>query len=150
MKKFKTILVLLTILLVGTLSNANAQTVTSQSKKISIDAKGGIHNHLGTKLGYIDKDNIVRNNKGQKIYFIDKSGNVIDANGKKLGKAEKNGNFYNAQGTSVITVRDKDAEMCEILDPEGHNMGNVHKNYKMHACAAHCLALKAKKEKAKI
>ncbi|WP_069659017.1 5-fold beta-flower protein [Arcticibacter eurypsychrophilus] len=150
MKKLKTIFVLLIIFLAGTVSNSHAQGVSPQSKKIAIDAKGGIHNHLGTKLGYIDKDNIVRNNKGQKIYFIDKSGNVIDANGKRLGKAEKNGNFYNTQGTSVITVRDKDAAMCEILDPEGHTMGTVHKNYKLHACAAHCLMLKEKKDKAKI
>jgi len=111
---------------------------TTVSKSIFIDAKGGIHNHAGTRLGYIDKDNIVRNNKGQKLYFIDKNGNVIDAKGKNLGRAKKNGNYYNAKGENVIMVKDKNATMCEIVDPKGHKLGTVHKNYKLHACAAHC------------
>ena len=115
--------------------------------KVFIDAKGGIHDHKGTQLGYIDKDDIVRNAQGQKVYFIDKEGNVVDASGKKLGKAQKNGNYYNLNGESVLTVKDKNTEECEILDPQGHNLGTVHKNYKLHACAAHCLALKQKKGK---
>jgi len=117
----------------------------STVNKVFIDAKGGIYNHDGTKLGYIDKGDIVRNAKGQKVYFIDKEGNVVDANGKNLGKAQKNGSYYNLQGENVITVKDKNAEECEILDPSGHNLGTVHKNYKLHACAAHCLAIKEKK-----
>ena len=122
--------------------NLNAQTPAAKPNKIIIDAKGAIHDNHGTKLGYIDKDNIVRNAKGQKVYFLDKNGNVIDAKGNKVGKAEKNGNFYTSEGTSVLTVKDKGTETCEILDPAGHNLGTVHKNYKLHACAAHCLLLK--------
>lgn len=148
MKKLQSFLILISILLSG-LANVNAQSTVTEKDKIFIDAKGGIHNHEGTKLGYIDKDNIVRNTKGQKIYFIDKTGNVVDANGKKLGKAQKNGNFYSVDGTSILTTKDKDNQTCEILDPKGHSLGTTHKNYKLHACAAHCLALKSKQEKAK-
>lgn len=148
MKKLQSFLILISILLSG-LANVNAQSTVPKTNKIFIDAKGGIHNHEGTKLGYIDKDNIVRNTKGQKIYFIDKSGNVIDANGKRLGKAQKNGNFYSVDGTSILTTKDKDSQTCEILDPKGHSLGTTHKNYKLHACAAHCLVLKSKQAKLK-
>jgi hypothetical protein len=147
MKKLQTLIVLLTVLMTGLAVNVTAQTTTTKSTGIVIDAKGAIHDYHGTKLGYIDKDNIVRNTKGQKIYFIDKSGNVIDANGKKLGKAQKNGNFYSVDGTSILTTKTKGEETCEILDPKGHNLGTTHKNYKLHACAAHCLALKEKNAK---
>lgn len=140
----------LLILAVFTVSSVgvSAQDKTEQDKsKIFINKKGEIYDHGWTKLGYITKDNIVKNNKGQKLYFIDRDGNVIDAAGKNIGKAAKNGNYYNAEGVSIIQVRDKDAELCEILDPEGHNLGTVHKNYKLHACAAHCIFLMKKKEK---
>ncbi len=123
----------------------------SQAKKnenIVINAKGGIFSHDGTQLGYIDKDDIVKNNKGQKIYFIDPNGNVIDAYGKNLGKAKKNGSYYNIKGENIILVKDLDQEKCAILDPKGHSMGTVHKNYKLHACAAHCFFLAKEKEKA--
>ncbi len=131
--------------------------VFSQDKKskqpaassIFIDAKGGIHNHPGTKLGYIDKDDIVRNNQGKKLYFIDNDGNVIDASGKKLGKAQKNGNYYNARGENIIMVKDKNESMCQILDPKGHQVGTVHKNYKLHACAAHCFFMTQNQKKPK-
>jgi hypothetical protein len=33
---------------------------------------------------------------------------------------------------------------CKKLDPKGHNMGSMHKNYKLHACAAHCFLLEQK------
>lgn len=125
----------------GGVVNAWGQTKKDTSQKVFINAKGGIHDHGGTKLGYIDKDNIVRNNKGQKLYFIDRSGNVIDASGKNLGKAKKNGTYYNNNGETVLTTKDIDAEKCAILDPQGHNVGTVHKNYKLHACAAHCFFL---------
>ena len=147
MKKLQTLLVLLTVLITGFTANVNAQTTTAKSTGIVIDAKGAIHDYHGTKLGYIDKNNIVRNTKGQKIYFIDKSGNVIDVNGKKLGKAQKNGNFYRTNGTSILTTKDNGEETCEILDPKRHNMGTVHKNYKQHACAAHCLALSNRQQR---
>ncbi len=74
---------------------------------------------------------------------------MIDAKGHNLGKAQKNGNYYNLAGENVIKVGDTKAEQCEILDSKGHNMGTVHKNYKLHACAAHCLALTKKNEKVK-
>ena len=144
MKTTLSIIVIIAIL-IGGLNRLNAQTV----QQISIDAKGGVHNHKGTILGFIGKDNIVRNTKGQTIYFIDKSGNVTDATGKKIGKAEKSGNFYNTEGVSVLTVKDKGAENCQILDPKGHNLGVVHKNYKLHACAAHCFNMKKKLSKQK-
>jgi hypothetical protein len=129
----------------GVVVNVWGQTKNDTSQKIFINAKGGIHDHGGTKLGYIDKENIVRNNKGQKLYFIDKSGNVIDASGTNLGKAKKNGTYYNNSGETVLTTKDIDAEKCAILDPQGHNFGTVHKNYKLHACAAHCFFLEQAK-----
>lgn len=88
------------------LANVNAQNTVPLKDKIFINVKGGIHNHEGTELGYIDKDNIVRNTKGQKIYFFDKSRNVVDANSKKLSKTQKTGNFYSVDGTSILTTKD--------------------------------------------
>ena len=147
-------LVLFTVISANTFSQVTKGPVKAKQTKqdtvkkprIFIDAKGGIHDHGGTKLGYIDKNNIAWNTKGQKIYFIDRNGNVFDGKGKKLGKANKNGNFYNLEGANVITVRDKDQQMCEILDPKGHKLGTTHKNYKLHACAAHCFFLNEKKK----
>lgn len=136
-KTYALVLFIITMMTAFTVS-AQAQTKQDPAHKIVIDAKGGIHNHSGTKLGYIDKEDIVRNNQGKKLYFIDKDGNVITADGKKLGKAKKNGDYYNIKGENILTVKDKSAEECEILDPQGHNMGTTHKNYKQHACAAHC------------
>ena len=147
MKKTHFLLFLITIFISGITTDAAAQGHQAKNLEISIDAKGGIHNHGGTKLGYIDKDNIVRNNKGQKIYFIDRDGNVIDANGTKLGMAKKNGSYYNIKGENVLNTRDLDKEKCAILDPQGHNFGTVHKNYKLHACAAHCFFLEREKKK---
>jgi hypothetical protein len=139
-------LVLLTITTTVSMSTF-AQSAKTTHEKIFINAKGGIHNHAGTKLGYIDKDGIVRDNQGEKLYFVDKDGNVITADGKKLGKAKKNGDYYNIKGETILTVKDKNAEECEILDPKGHNLGTTHKNYKQHACTAHCYALtKAEKK----
>ena len=118
--------------------SAWGQTKQDSTKQIFINAKGGMHDHGGTKLGYIDKNNIVRNNKGQKLYFIDRNGNVISADGTKLGKAKKNGDYYNNDGQVVLQLKNSDAERCEILDPKGHSPGYVHTNSKLHACAAHC------------
>lgn len=146
MKKLHLLLFMLAIT-VGVGTSTYAQNRKDVPFKISINAKGGIHNHGGTSLGYIDKDNIVRNNKGQKLYFIDKTGNVIDANGKKLGMVRKNGSYYNANGENILTLKDLDNEKCAILDPRGHNFGTAHKNYKLHACAAHCYFLQQQKEK---
>ncbi|MEJ6980040.1 5-fold beta-flower protein [Pedobacter sp. P351] len=148
-------LALFTVIAANTFSQVTTGTVkakqikqdTIKTHRIFIDAKGGIHDHGGTKLGYIDKNNIAWNNKGQKIYFIDKSGNVFDGKGKKLGKANKNGTFYNLQGASVIKTKDKDQQMCEILDSKGHMLGTVHKNYKLHSCASHCFFLDEKNKK---
>lgn len=137
-------------MITGLSINASGQTQQDTSHKIVINAKGGMYDHGGTKLGYIDKDNIVRNNQGQKLYFIDRDGNVISADGTKLGMAKKNGNYYNNDGQIVLQLKNPDAERCEILDPKGHSWGYVHRNYKLHACAAHCYWLeqaKLKKQK---
>jgi hypothetical protein len=148
----KTVAFLTLFLMVISLS-ANAQTKSNstQNDKIYINKKGEIHDHGWNKLGFITKDNIVKDNKGKTIYFIDGNGNVIDSNGKKLGMAKKNGSYFNIKGENVLNIGKTEGEKCEILDPQGHNMGTVHKNYKLHACAAHCLMLaqKSNKEKSK-
>jgi len=137
-------------LVCGVSSPIWAQTTADANHKITINAKGGIYDHGGgTALGYIGKDDIVRNAQGQKLYFIDKDGNVIDAKGNKLGKAKKNGNYYNINGENIMNTKDIDAERCAILDPQGHNFGTTHKNYKLHACAAHCYFLEQQKAKEK-
>lgn len=102
----------------------------------SINAQGEILDENGTKLGYISKEDVVYSNEGKKLGFYE-NGKVYDAEGKPLGKAKKNGRYYNNQGENVVTVKSR-GEICEILDPEGHKMGTVHKNYKLHACATHC------------
>jgi len=149
MKKLSFLLFILTI---ATSVSVWAQTKQDTTRKIIINAKGGMYDHGGTKLGYIDKNDIVRNNQGQKLYFIDKDGNVISADGKKLGKSKKNGDYFNNDGQVVLQLKNPDAERCEILDPQGHSQGYVHRNYKLHACAAHCYWLeqaKLKKDEAK-
>lgn len=146
MKKLHLFLFILTMTTAVTVS-AWGQTKKDTTFKISITDKGWIRDYGGTKLGYIDKDNIVRNNKGQKLYFIDGSGNVIDANGKKLGMAKKNGAYYNINGQNILNTKDIDKEKCAILDPKGHNFGTAHMNYKLHACAAHCYFLEQQKKK---
>ena len=135
------------ILTMTTAATVNAQTHKDTTFKIFINAKGGIHDHGGTPLGYIDKDNIVRNSKGQRLYFIDGNGNVIDSKGKKLGMAKKNGAYYNIKGENILNTKDIDKENCAILDPKGHNFGTAHLNYKLHACAAHCYFLEQQKKK---
>jgi hypothetical protein len=150
MKKINLLSIL--ILTVCTLFTVNtfAQTSKDSSKneKIVINAKGGIYSHTGTKLGYITKDNVVKNNKGETLYSIDKVGTVVDAKGHKLGFAKNNGDYVNNAGETVLQLKNTDAEKCEILDPVGHSWGYVHKNYKLHACAAHCFFLQQAKDKA--
>jgi hypothetical protein len=130
--------------------NAFAQKAKDTTKYtfISIDGKGGIHNHTGTKLGYISKDNVVKNNRGQTLYSIAKGGTVVDAKGHKLGFAKNNGDYINNAGETVLQLKNTDEEKCEILDPAGHSWGYVHKNYKLHACAAHCFFLQQAKNNA--
>jgi hypothetical protein len=146
----KTVSLLTLFLMVISLS-ANAQTKSgsTQTEKIHINKKGEIHDHGWNKIGFITKDNIVKNNKGKTIYFIDEKGNVIDSKGNKLGMAKKNGSYYNIKGVNVLNVGKTEGEKCEILDAKGHNVGSVHKNYKLHACAAHCLMLERKMNKEK-
>jgi len=141
----KTVSLLTMFLMVISLS-ANAQTKSdcTPSEKIYINKKGEIHDHGWNKLGFITKDNIVKDNKGKTVYFIDGNGNVIDSNGKKMGMAKKNGSYYNIKGENVVNIGKTQEEKCEILDAKGHNVGSVHKNYKLHACAAHCLLLEKK------
>jgi hypothetical protein len=128
-------------------AKGNQNKQDTLKNQIFIDAKGGIHDHGGTKLGYIDKDNIARNTEGQKVYFIDKYGNVFDRRGWAIGKASKDGTFYTSDSVAVLSTRDKDDQTCEIIDPKGHSMGTTHKNYKLHACAAHCFFLDDKGKK---
>ena len=149
MKKLFSILFVLTMAM-GVTVNAVAQTKKDSTPKLYINKKGGIIDQQGTKLGYVDKDNVVRNSQGAKLYFIDKDGNVTAADGTKLGMAKKNGSYYNINGVNVLNTKDLDEERCAVLDPEGHNIGIIHKNYKQHACAIHCYWLeqaKLKKEK---
>ncbi|RWY48361.1 5-fold beta-flower protein [Mucilaginibacter gilvus] len=147
MKKLNLLLLILLVITSGA-TGTFAQTVRDSSQKIFINAKGGIHNHAGTKLGYIDKNNMVRDNTGKELYFIDKDGSVIGSDGRKLGMAKKNGSYYNINGENVLNTKDIDKENCAILDPQGHNFGTTHKNYKLHACAAHCYWLMKAKEQA--
>lgn len=147
MKKLNLVLLILTVI-TSIAAGAFAQVGRDSSQKIFINAKGGIHNHAGTKLGYIDKNNMVRDNTGKELYFIDKDGNVTGSDGRKLGMAKKNGSYYNINGENVLNTKDIDKENCAILDSQGHNFGTTHKNYKLHACAAHCYWLMKAKEKA--
>jgi hypothetical protein len=147
MKKLHLLLAIL-LITTGVSVSAFAQSVKDSTGNIFINAKGGIHNHTGTKLGYIDKNDMVRDNTGKELYFIDKSGNVIGSDGRKLGMAKKNGSYYNINGENVLNTKDIDQEKCAILDPTGHSVGTTHKNYKLHACAAHCYWLMKAKDKA--
>ena len=124
--------------------NAQTKAKTSSNEEIHINKKGEIDDHGWNKLGFITKEDIVKNNEGKTIYFIDANGNVIDSNGKKMGTAKKNGSYYNIKGENVVNIGKTQEEKCEILDAKGHNVGSVHKNYKLHACAAHCLLLEKK------
>lgn len=148
MKKSLKFLLAITIIVLVGIAPASAQIEPKgiQATEIHINKKGEIHDHGGTLLGYISKDNIVRDANNNKVYFIDRDGNVIDAKGNKLGKARKNGFYFNNDGENVLKVKDINAEECEILDPAGHNLGTTHKNYKLHACAAHCFWLKKKSQ----
>jgi hypothetical protein len=147
MKKLQIVLLTILAITTGVTVSSFARTTKDTTQKIYINAKGGIYDHGGTALGYIDKNDIVRNSQGQKVYFIDKNGQVIGADGKKLGMAKKNGSYYNINGENVLNTKDIDKEKCAILDPQGHNFGTTHKNYKLHACAAHCYWLEQAKLK---
>lgn len=116
------------------------QTTTAQAsdktkRQLYINGQGEVSDR-GIKLGYISKEDIVYNNQGKKLGFI-KNGKVYDADGNSLGKAKKGGRYYNNSGAFVLSVKGND-EKCQILDAKGHSLGYVHKNYKLHACAAHC------------
>ncbi|MEQ9217961.1 MAG: DUF3659 domain-containing protein [Cyclobacteriaceae bacterium] len=123
-----------------------AQASNKNERQLHINKSGEVLDNMGTKLGYISKEDIVFNNEGKKLGFIER-GFVYDADGNKLGKAKKGGRYYNNEGIMVLdtkTIGDK----CEILDPEGHKRGTVHKNYKMHACVTHCFFLEKQQEQA--
>jgi hypothetical protein len=147
MKKFSLLLSLMLTIMIGFSVTAFAQT-PAKDGKIYINAKGGIYNSAGARLGYIDKKNVVKDNSGRELYLIRKDGNVISADGRRLGFAKMDGSFTNNVGQSMVTTKDIDNENCAILDPQGHNMGTTHKNYKLHACAIHCYWLTKAKEKA--
>tara|TARA_R110002049_G_scaffold191337_1_gene360273 strand:+ start:31859 stop:32674 length:816 start_codon:yes stop_codon:yes gene_type:complete len=118
-----------------TVQSTSAQASDKTKRQMYINGKGEVLDR-GMKLGYISKEDIVYNNKGKKLGFIN-NGKVYDAEGNSLGKAKKGGQYYNDNGEFVLYVEGKD-EKCKILDPKGHTLGYVHKNYKLHACATHC------------
>ena len=113
----------------------SAQASDKTKRQMYINGKGEVSDR-GMKLGYISKEDIIFNNKGKKLGFI-KNGKVYDAEGNSMGKAKKGGRYYNDSGEFVLYVEGND-EKCEILDPKGHSLGYIHKNYKLHACAVHC------------
>ncbi|MEQ9221265.1 MAG: hypothetical protein RLO17_24640 [Cyclobacteriaceae bacterium] len=130
------------VFLVGMLLVAQgsfAQASNKNERQLHINSKGEINDDKGMKLGYISKEDIVFNNEGKKLGFIER-GFVYDADGNKLGKAKKGGRYYNNDGMLVLTTKTT-GDKCEILDPEGHKRGTVHKNYKKHACVTHCFFL---------
>ncbi len=117
----------------------------TEQRLIHINGQGEVLDDRGTKLGYISKEDVVFNAQGQKLGFI-KGGEVFDANSKSLGKAKKDGRYYNNDGVFILNTKGID-DTCEILDPEGHKKGTVHKNYKLHACATHCFFLEQEMKK---
>lgn len=122
-----------------------AQASNKYERQLHINKSGEVTDGLGTKLGYISQEDVVFNNQGKKLGFI-KNGKVYDADGNSLGKAKKDGRYYNNDGVFILstkTIGDK----CEILDPEGHKRGTVHKNYKLHACVTHCFFLEQEMNK---
>lgn len=127
-------LVFLTGILLAAQS-VSAQASDKTKRQLYINAKGEVSDR-GIKLGYISKEDIVYNNQGKKLGFI-KNGKVYDAEGNSLGKAKKGGRYYSNSGQLVLYTEGND-DKCKILDPKGHSLGYVHKNYKLHACAAHC------------
>lgn len=124
-----------------------AQAGNKHKRQLHINAMGEVSDDQGTKLGYISKEEIVFNNEGKKLGFFE-NGKVYDADGKPLGKAKKNGAYHNNKGENRVTVKG-DGEICEILDPKGHKMGTVHRNYKLHACATHCFFMEKEASKTK-
>lgn len=135
----KTNIIFSMVFLIGVLLTAQglfAQASNKNQRQLHINSKGEVMNDHGTKLGYISKEDVVFNQEGKKLGFI-KNGKVYDAEGNLLGKAKKGGNYYNNEGIHVLTTKTSGDE-CEILDPEGHKLGTVHRNYKLHACATHC------------
>ena len=123
-----------------------AQSISKMEQRlIHINGLGEVLDDRGTKLGYISKEDLVFNNQGKKLGFI-KNGKVYDADGNSLGKAKKDGRYYNNDGVFILNTKGN-GETCEILDPEGHKKGTVHKNYKLHACATHCFFLEKEMNK---
>jgi hypothetical protein len=147
MKKLHLLLLTLLTLTIGISVSAFGQKGTV--KQITINSKGQLYSQDGTKLGYIDKNDVVRDNTGKGLYSIDVAGNVTAADGRKLGLAKKNGSYFDTKGSNVLNIKDvAGKDKCEILDPKGHNLGTTHKNYKLHACAAHCYWLTQAQQKA--
>ena len=133
------------ILLAAQVLVAQPASDKTAQRLLHINGKGEVSDDRGTKLGYISKEDIVFNNQGQKLGFI-KNGKVYDAEGNSLGKAKKDGRYYNNDGVFILNTKGID-DTCEILDPEGHKKGTVHKNYKLHACATHCFFLEQEMKK---
>jgi hypothetical protein len=81
------------------------------------------------------------NAKGEKVAFVDAQGNLTDAQGKKMGRVAKNGTYSDLKGNVLLTVSTPKGEQCQVLDPKGKVVAQLHNNYKTQgACAVHCLA----------
>lgn len=142
----KKLIILSFVVLIGILIVAQglfAQTSNKYQRQLQINNRGEIMDH-GTKLGYISKEDIVFNHQDKKLGFIE-NGKVYDSEGNILGKARKNGRYYKNNGENVLYVSGNN-EKCKVLDPKGHLMGYVHKNYKLHACAMHCFFKRGENE----
>lgn len=124
---------------------AFGQASNKNMRHLHIDKKGEIKDDYGTRIIYISKEVIVNNNSDDKLGFMG-NGKVYDVLGKPMGKAKKNGKYYNNRGVNVLSAKGND-DTCQTLDPKGHKSGIIHKNYKLHACSAHCFFLKKRKER---
>lgn len=115
---------------------AFAQASNKSQRQLHINASGEVSDDQGTKIGYISLEDQVFNSEGKQLGYI-KNGQVYNAEGKPMGRAKKGGRYYNNSKVLMIKTK-KIGDECEILDPEGHKLGTVHMNYKLHACAVHC------------
>ena len=113
----------------------------SNYKQPQVTAKGEFLDTHGIKQGWISAEGIIQNAKGEKVAFLDGQGNLTDATGKKIGRVAKNGAYYDAKGNVLLTVSTPKGEQCQVLDPKGKVVAQLHNNYKMQgACMVHCLA----------
>ena len=139
----KTIKTIITTLVVSafTLIAVSAQNY----KAPKIDASGKMYNSEGKHVGSVNEKGEIMDHMGTKIASVDGNGILIDAKtGKKLGKAEKNGNYVSYSSATKdgndLTVSAPANGTCLVKNKDGKVVMEVHENYKMYGtCAAHCL-----------